>query len=124
MLNIKEIINGILFTLVGNNGVGLAAGSRGFFVFRTVEKWPVVWPILIAVMITVPVVLLTIFSGKMFFLNIRPQWLFPYNLSWTLIFLAGTWWLIQQGRRKGKIEVEYYSEEDLERIYSIIMGNG
>lgn len=32
--------------------------------------------------------------------------------------------LIQQGRRKGKIEVEYYSEEDLERIYSIIMGTG
>ena len=32
--------------------------------------------------------------------------------------------LIQQGRHKGKIEVEYYSEEDLERIYSIIMGNG
>ena len=32
--------------------------------------------------------------------------------------------LVQQGRHKGKIEVEYYSEEDLERIYSIIMGNG
>ena len=32
--------------------------------------------------------------------------------------------LIQQGRHKGKIELEYYSEEDLERIYSIIMGNG
>ena len=32
--------------------------------------------------------------------------------------------LIQQGRHKGKIEVEYYSEEDLERIYSAIMGNG
>ena len=32
--------------------------------------------------------------------------------------------LIQQGRHKGKIEVEYYSEEDLERIYSVIMGNG
>ena len=64
------------------------------------KKWPVVWPILIAVMITVPVVLLTIFSGKMFFLNIRPQWLFPYNLSWTLIFLTGTCLLIRQGWRK------------------------
>ena len=32
--------------------------------------------------------------------------------------------LIQQGRHKGKIELEYYSEEDLERIYSTIMGNG
>ena len=32
--------------------------------------------------------------------------------------------LIQQGRHKGKIELEYYSEEDLERIYSIIMGTG
>ncbi len=32
--------------------------------------------------------------------------------------------LVQQGRHKGKIELEYYSEEDLERIYSIIMGNG
>ncbi len=70
----------------------------GVFAFSgRLKKWPVVWPILIAVMITVPVVLLTILSGKMFFLNIRPQWLFPYNLSWTLIFLAGTWWLIRQG---------------------------
>ena len=32
--------------------------------------------------------------------------------------------LIQQGRHKGKIEVEYYSEQDLERVYSIIMGSG
>ena len=32
--------------------------------------------------------------------------------------------LIQQGRSKGKIELEYYSEEDLERIYSTIMGTG
>jgi len=31
--------------------------------------------------------------------------------------------LVEQGRRKGKIEVEYYSQEDLERIYSIIMGS-
>ena len=64
------------------------------------RKWPVVWPILMAVMITVPAVLLTILSGKIFFLNIRPQWLFSYNLSWTLIFLAGTWILIRQGWRK------------------------
>ena len=32
--------------------------------------------------------------------------------------------LVQQGRHKGRIEVEYYSEEDLERIYSIIIGTG
>ena len=32
--------------------------------------------------------------------------------------------LVQQGRHKGRLEVEYYSEEDLERIYSIIMGTG
>jgi len=64
------------------------------------KKWPVVWPILMAVMTTVPAVLLTILSGKIFFLNIRPQWLFSYNLSWTLIFLAGTWILIRQGWRK------------------------
>jgi len=73
----------------------------GVFSFSgQLKKWPVVWPILMAVMITVPAVILTKLSGTMFFLNIRPQWLFPYNLSWTLIFLAGTWWLIQQGRRK------------------------
>ncbi len=64
------------------------------------KKWPVVWPILMAVMITVPAVLLTILSGKIFFLNIRPQWLFPYNLFWTLIFLTGTWILIRNGWRK------------------------
>ncbi len=71
-----------------------------FAFFGRVKKWPVVWPILMAVMITVPAVLLTILSGKIFFLNIRPQWLFSYNLSWTLIFLAGTWILIRQGWRK------------------------
>ena len=32
--------------------------------------------------------------------------------------------LVQQGRHKGRLEVEYYSEEDLERIYSIIMCTG
>ena len=64
------------------------------------RKWPVVWPILMVVMITVPAVLLTILSGKICFLNIRPQWLCSYNLSWTLIFLAGTWILIRQGWRK------------------------
>lgn len=30
--------------------------------------------------------------------------------------------LIGRGQRKGKIEIEYYSTEDLERIYSTIMG--
>ena len=63
------------------------------------KKWPVLWPILIAVLITVPAVLLTILSEKIYFADIRPQWLFPYTLSWTLFFLAGSWLLIRQGRR-------------------------
>ncbi len=66
------------------------------------KKLPVVWPILMAVIITVPAVLLSILSGKIFFLHIHPQWLFPYNLSWTLIFLAGTWLLIRQGQRPSR----------------------
>lgn len=30
--------------------------------------------------------------------------------------------LVQRSRNKGKIEIEYYSAEDLERIYTIVMG--
>jgi ParB family chromosome partitioning protein len=31
--------------------------------------------------------------------------------------------ILEKGKRKGKIEIEYYSPEDLDRIYTTIVGN-
>ncbi|MGI6114397.1 MAG: chromosome partitioning protein ParB, partial [Mahellales bacterium] len=37
--------------------------------------------------------------------------------------VLGTKVKITAGRKKGKIEIEYYSQEDLDRILEIMVGN-
>ena len=64
------------------------------------KKWPALWPILAALLLTVPAIGATVFAGYLFFENIHPQWLFPYTFSWALLFVTGSWILIRWGRIK------------------------
>ena len=64
------------------------------------KKWPALWPSLMAILIALTAILVTVATGFLFFENIRPQWLFPYSLIWTLVFIATSWILIRRGRRK------------------------
>jgi hypothetical protein len=73
----------------------------GVFSFSgRLKKWPTLWPFLMALLLTLPAIVATVFAGYLFFENIHPQWLFPYTFSWTLLFVTGSWILIRWGRIK------------------------
>lgn len=64
------------------------------------KKWPALWPILMACLITLLGIVATALGGFLIYHDIHPQWFLPYTLSWTLLFIAGSWVLIRQGRKE------------------------
>ncbi len=65
---------------------------------KQIKKWPTLGPILIALLLGLLGISATAFSGILFFKNIHPKWLFPYTLSWTLIFFVTSILLIRWRR--------------------------
>jgi len=64
------------------------------------KKWPTLWPILMACLFTLLGIAAVGLGGFLLYYDIHPQWLLPYTLSWTLLFITGCWILILRGRRK------------------------
>ena len=64
------------------------------------KKWPTLWPTLMACLLTLLGIATVGLGGFLLYYDIHPQWLFPYTLSWTLLYIAGCWILIRRGRRK------------------------
>ena len=70
-----------------------------FSVSGRLKKRKTLWPILLAVVLFLLGVSASTILGFLFFWNIHPQWLFPYTLSWTLLFPFAVWWVIRRGRQ-------------------------
>lgn len=62
------------------------------------KKRQALWPILMAMVLFLLAVLASTFSGFLFFRNVNPQWLFPYTVTWTLVFPWASWMIIRRGR--------------------------
>ncbi len=87
------------------------------------KKWPALWPILMALLLGGLGIAATVFAGFLLYFNVRPQWLFPYTLLWTLLFISGSWILIKWGRQPtGAIpRAAHWSRSKLSGVLFIVL---